>query len=122
MIEPKKITEREGGEREQMMVAKESTSASSQFDLAEEVLEVLPSDPFEQLDVARKITSIALSSRVSALESESAALRASLADKDRLIASLHSQLHSLQASLSRASDTLSQALLEKVLPNLTHPI
>ena len=36
----------------------------------EEVLEVLPPDPFEQLDVARKITSIALSTCVSSLESE----------------------------------------------------
>ncbi|KAI3740619.1 hypothetical protein L2E82_31088 [Cichorium intybus] len=34
-------------------------------------LELLPSDPFQQLDVARKITSIALSTRVSTLESKS---------------------------------------------------
>nr|XP_028952411.1 uncharacterized protein At4g15545-like [Malus domestica] len=43
------------------MLAKES--GSSEFDLPEEVLELLPSDPLEQLDVARKIRSLTLSTR-----------------------------------------------------------
>ncbi|CAN0856080.1 Uncharacterized protein At4g15545 [Linum grandiflorum] len=83
------------------------------FDLPEEVLGVLPSDPFEQLDVARKITSIALSTRVSALESESASLRSQLLDRDNLIADLHSQIDSLSADLSSASDRLSLADQDK---------
>ncbi|XP_048440212.1 uncharacterized protein At4g15545 [Pyrus x bretschneideri] len=43
------------------MLAKES--GSSEFDLPVEVLELLPSDPLEQLDVARKIKSLAISTR-----------------------------------------------------------
>lgn len=94
------------------MLAQESSG--SYFDLPEEVLDVLPSDPFEQLDVARKITSIALSTRVSALESESAALRSKLAEKDQLIIDLQAQLESLDASLSDTADKLVRAEEEKV--------
>ncbi|KAL7178025.1 hypothetical protein ACSBR2_031228 [Camellia fascicularis] len=93
------------------MLAKES--AGPNFDLPEEVLEVLPSDPYEQLDVARKITSIALSTRVSSLESEKSVLRAQLTDKDNLIADLQSQIDSLDSSLSDAADKLARADHEK---------
>ncbi|KAG2727312.1 hypothetical protein I3760_01G151800 [Carya illinoinensis] len=93
------------------MLAKEPSG--SNFDLPEEVLEILPSDPFEQLDVARKITSIALSTRVSALESESSSLRSQLADKDQLIAQLQAQVESLDASLSDSTDKLALADKEK---------
>ncbi|RZC52416.1 hypothetical protein C5167_020847 [Papaver somniferum] len=55
----------------------------------EEIL-LLPSDPFEQLDIARKITSIALSARVAKLESESNRLKAKVEEKDDLISELHS--------------------------------
>ncbi|KAL0393180.1 UNVERIFIED_CONTAM: hypothetical protein Sradi_2540800 [Sesamum radiatum] len=75
------------------MLSKES-GGGPKFDLPEELLEVLPSDPFEQLDVARKITSIALSTRVSALESEASFLQQQLSDRDA-IAGLESQLQSL---------------------------
>ncbi|KAJ1427251.1 hypothetical protein SESBI_09916 [Sesbania bispinosa] len=88
-------------------------SGGSNFDLPEEVVEVLPSDPFEQLDVARKITSIALSTRVNALESESSALRAKIAEKDKLIAELQSQVESLDASLSETADKLFRAEQDK---------
>ena len=94
-------------------------SSSSNYDLPDEVLQILPSDPFEQLDVARKITSIALSTRVSALESESSTLRAKLAEKDSLIAELQSQVDSFDASLSDVSDKLAQAELDKVRPDPT---
>jgi uncharacterized coiled-coil protein SlyX len=97
------------------MLAKES--GGSNFGLPEEVLEVLPSDPFEQLDVARKITSVALSTRVSALESESSDLRAQLAEKDRVIAELQAQVESLDASLSETADQLARADEEKVRPD-----
>ena len=95
------------------MLAKESGGGSN-FDLHEEVLAVLPSDPFEQLDVARKITSIALATRVSALESETSDLRAKLAAQDNLIADLHSQIESLDSSLSDTADKLAAAELDKV--------
>ncbi|WCJ23634.1 hypothetical protein M5689_005648 [Euphorbia peplus] len=93
------------------MLSKESSP--SPFDLPEEVLAVLPSDPFEQLDVARKITSVALFSRISSLESESSALQAKLSDKDDLISDLQDQIQSLDSSLSDATDKLAQADLEK---------
>ncbi|XP_030473851.2 uncharacterized protein At4g15545-like [Syzygium oleosum] len=98
------------------MLAKESSAAAAAaaaFDLPEEVLEMLPSDPYEQLDVARKITSIALSTRVSSLESESSGLRAKLAEKDDLVADLRSRVESLDASLADALDKLSRSELEK---------
>lgn len=103
---------REGGRERREMLAREPSG--SNFDLPEEVLEVLPSDPFEQLDVARKITSIALSTRVSALESESSSLRSQLADKDQLIAQLQAQVQSLDVSLSDSADKLARADDEKV--------
>ncbi|KAF7144924.1 hypothetical protein RHSIM_Rhsim04G0213800 [Rhododendron simsii] len=93
------------------MLAKES--AGPNFDLPEEVLEVLPSDPFEQLDVARKITSIALSTRVSALESEASGLRSNLTDRDNIIADLQCQIEELDASLSDSNDKLARAADEK---------
>ncbi|XP_015159845.1 uncharacterized protein At4g15545 isoform X2 [Solanum tuberosum] len=86
---------------------------ATEFDLPEEIVEVLPSDPFEQLDLARKITSIALSTRISALESEAAALRRHLSERDDIINDLNSQLDSLDSSLADASDRLSRAEQEK---------
>ncbi|KAE8725890.1 putative prolyl 4-hydroxylase alpha subunit [Hibiscus syriacus] len=80
------------------MLAKES--GGSTFDLPEEVFRVLPSDPFDQLDVARKITSIALSTRVSSLEAESSSLKHQFAEKDQHIADLFSQIDALETSLS----------------------
>ncbi|KAJ0715976.1 hypothetical protein HanPI659440_Chr13g0507541 [Helianthus annuus] len=83
------------------------------FDLPPELLSVLPSDPFQQLDVARKITSIALSSRVSALESESSDLRQQLADKEAVISDLYAQIDSLDSSVSQNLHKLSVINQEK---------
>lgn len=88
--------------------------AGQDFELHESVLAVLPSDPFEQLDVARKITSIALASRVSRLESEAAALRHNLALKDDLIAELRARVETLDASLADLNRALENAAEEKV--------
>lgn len=96
------------------MLAKDS--GGSNFDLPHEVLQILPSDPFEQLDVARKITSIALSTRVSALESESSSLRTQLVERDHLIAELQAQIKSLDSSLSETADKLAVAEEQKVRP------
>ncbi|KAK6913842.1 hypothetical protein RJ641_021163 [Dillenia turbinata] len=93
------------------MLAKET--GVSAFDLPQEILDVLPSDPFEQLDVARKITSIALSTRVSTLESDLSNLRANLAEKDHLVADLQSQVESLDSSLSETADKLALADRDK---------
>lgn len=99
------------------MAAESGGTPTTNFDLPEEVVQVLPSDPFQQLDVARKITSIALSTRVNTLESELSSLRAQIADKDNLIADLQSQLDSLDASLSQIAATLVQTEKDKVLTN-----
>ncbi|KAG7028941.1 hypothetical protein SDJN02_10124 [Cucurbita argyrosperma subsp. argyrosperma] len=88
-------------------------SGSSGFDLPDRVLQVLPSDPFEQLDVARKITSIALSTRVSMLESESSVLRSKISEKDEIVADLRFQIESLNDSLSETIDKLARADEEK---------
>uniref|UniRef100_A0A3Q7EHZ1 non-specific serine/threonine protein kinase n=1 Tax=Solanum lycopersicum TaxID=4081 RepID=A0A3Q7EHZ1_SOLLC len=86
---------------------------ATEFRLPEEIVQVLPSDPFEQLDLARKITSIALSTRISALESEADALRRHLSERDDIINDLNSQLDSLDSSLADAADRLSRAEQEK---------
>lgn len=90
------------------------SGGTANFDLPEEMMQVLPSDPFHQLDVARKITSIALSTRVNALESELSTLRTQIADRDNLIADLQSQIDSLDASLSETADKLLLAEQDKV--------
>ncbi|KAJ3687596.1 hypothetical protein LUZ61_016760 [Rhynchospora tenuis] len=99
----------EQGEEEEVVVEQPQLD----FGLPDEVLSVLPSDPFEQLDVARKITSIALATRVARLESESAQLRATLAEKDDLVAELRAQLETLDASLSDLSSQLARVEEEK---------
>ncbi|CAL0334647.1 unnamed protein product [Lupinus luteus] len=81
--------------------------------LPEEVVQVLPSDPFEQLDVARKIMSVALATRVNALQSESSILSAELANKDATVAELQSEVDSLYAAISEAEDRFGQAEEEK---------
>ncbi|KAK8585790.1 hypothetical protein V6N13_050761 [Hibiscus sabdariffa] len=98
------------------MLAKESDSdgSASTFHLPHEILQVLPSDPFQQLDLARKITSIALSTRLSSLEAESSSLKLQLAQKDQQIDHLYAQIDQLDASLSQTSDKLVQADVEKL--------
>ncbi|KAM0902306.1 hypothetical protein ACQ4PT_019354 [Festuca glaucescens] len=83
------------------------------FGLPEELAAVLPADPFEQLDVARKITSIALASRVGRLEAEAAALRAQLAQRDDTAEDLRERVEQLESALALATDRLSRAEGEK---------
>ncbi|KAI7744859.1 hypothetical protein M8C21_017456 [Ambrosia artemisiifolia] len=93
--------------------ATEPPPQTTVFDLPPELLSVLPSDPFQQLDVARKITSIALSSRVSALESESSDLRQQLSDKEAVIGDLYLKIDSLDSSLTQNLHKLSLVNQEK---------
>ena len=44
---------------------------------------MIPTDPYDQLDLARKITSMAIASRVSKLESEVTRLRQMMYEKDQ---------------------------------------
>ncbi|KAA3468182.1 Interactor of constitutive active ROPs 2 [Gossypium australe] len=66
------------------------------FNLAEEVLAVIPTDPYEQLDLARKITSMAIASRVSKMEGEMGRMRAKMYEKDHIIFELEDKLSTLQ--------------------------
>nr|GFD25313.1 hypothetical protein CTI12_AA501740 [Tanacetum cinerariifolium] len=68
----------------------------------------------EQLDIARKITSIALSTRVSSLESETSILLQDIAARDDVIVDLQSRLHSLDFSLSQDLHNLSLVDHQKV--------
>ncbi|KAK1408116.1 hypothetical protein QVD17_39750 [Tagetes erecta] len=84
----------------------------STLDLPHELLQYLPCDPFEQLNFAHKITSIALSTRISDLESELLLLRDEV-KKDVVVSDLQAQIKSLKASLSYVLDELSRANHEK---------
>lgn len=66
------------------------------FDLPEEIQSVLPTDPYDQLDLARKITSMAIASRVTKLEAEADRLHQQLIDKDRAILMLEDKVFQLE--------------------------
>ncbi|XP_042517811.1 uncharacterized protein At4g15545-like isoform X2 [Macadamia integrifolia] len=99
--------------RETTQVSESTPAQTHFFDIPEEVLCVLPSDPFVQLDVARKITSIALSTRISKLEFDCSHLRSKLNEKDQIISDLQARVHSLDASLAEIADRVSLADQEK---------
>ncbi|PQP97460.1 uncharacterized protein Pyn_30913 [Prunus yedoensis var. nudiflora] len=84
------------------------------FQLPDEILSVIPSDPYDQLDLARKITSMAIASRVSKLESEMGKMRQKLQDKDRLVFELEERLSRLQHANHEADSRLRIALDENV--------
>lgn len=73
-----------------------STASGPDFNLPDEILSVIPADPYDQLDLARKITSMALASRVSKLEAEAGRLRHKLSEKDRVIVELEEKVDELK--------------------------
>jgi hypothetical protein len=75
-----------------------------------ELMVVLPDEPFAQLDVARKITSLALASRLGWLEAEAERLRAQLAEAE----DLRERVEQLNAALAVATGCLRRAEEEKV--------
>lgn len=84
------------------------------FHLPDEILSVIPTDPFDQLDLARKITSMAIASRVSQLEAETGSLRKNIGDKDQLIAELQHRLSELDRLLQESESRLCLALEENL--------
>ncbi|GLT36080.1 hypothetical protein SLA2020_104850 [Shorea laevis] len=64
--------------------------------LQEEVLAMIRTSPYEQLDLARKITSMAIASRVSNLEAEMGKMRQKVYEKDRIIYGLEEKVSPLQ--------------------------
>ncbi|KAL1119404.1 hypothetical protein V6Z11_D01G100700 [Gossypium hirsutum] len=73
-----------------------SQGGGMDFNLAEEVLAVIPTDTYEQLDLARKITSMAIASRVSNMEGKMGRMRAKMYEKDHIIFELEDKLSTLQ--------------------------
>ncbi|KAF5728101.1 Interactor of constitutive active ROPs 2 [Tripterygium wilfordii] len=66
------------------------------FHLPDEILAVIPTDPYDQLDLARKITSMAIASRVKKLEEDTGRMRQKLFEKDRVISDLEEKVSRLQ--------------------------
>jgi hypothetical protein len=86
----------------------------SEFSLPDDVLAVLPRDPYEQLDLARRITALAVAGRVTALEREAARLRDGAADKDRENAELRERVALLDRALQETNARLRAALEDNV--------
>ncbi|CAA7027406.1 unnamed protein product [Microthlaspi erraticum] len=84
------------------------------FSLSDEILAVIPTDPYDQLDLARKITSMAIASRVSNLESQVSGLRQMLAEKDRLVHELQGRVSSLESLYHEADSSFKNALDENM--------
>ena len=99
----------------------ETPSAMSQgggegmeFNLTEEILAVIPMDPYEQLDLARKITSMAIASRVSKMEADMGKMKTKMYEKDRIIYELEEKLSRLQQANHDAESRLKIAFDENV--------
>lgn len=80
----------------------DSSRAGPDFNLPDEILSVMPTDPYDQLDLARKITSMAIASRVTKLETETGMLRQKLQDKDRVIVELEDKVSQLEQAAQEA--------------------
>ncbi|WVZ03225.1 hypothetical protein V8G54_024031 [Vigna mungo] len=91
-----------------------SVSNAVDFDLPDEILAVIPTDPYQQLDLARKITSMAIASRVSALEADTSRLRNKVQEKDRIIHDLEERLSSLTRACHQSDSTLNNALNDNI--------
>ncbi|CAM6017228.1 unnamed protein product [Sphagnum balticum] len=84
-----------------------------ELELPQDLLSVLPSDPYEQLDVARRITAMAVTARVAKLESETGKLRLKLAEKEHVIHDLQERVGDAESSLQETTARLSHALEEQ---------
>lgn len=98
-----------------------SNGSGPDFDLPDEILSVIPSDPYDQLDLARKITSMAIASRVSKLESDTSRLRQKLYEKDRLVFELEEKVLRLERAPQEADSRLKATLDENVRNNILFP-
>ncbi|KAK1279794.1 hypothetical protein QJS04_geneDACA021234 [Acorus gramineus] len=89
-------------------------NGGSDFHLPDEILSVIPTDPYEQLDLARKITSMAIASRVSRLEAETGRLRQRTAEKDLVIDELREKVAQLERAVAEGDARLRDAIEENV--------
>uniref|UniRef100_A0A6M2ESF0 At4g15545-like C-terminal domain-containing protein n=1 Tax=Populus davidiana TaxID=266767 RepID=A0A6M2ESF0_9ROSI len=90
------------------------STGGTDFSLPDEILAVIPMDPYEQLDLARKITSMAIASRVSNLESEMGRMKHKMLEKDHIIFELQEKLGHLQRVCQESESKLSLILDENV--------
>lgn len=93
-----------------------TTGNGPEFNLPDEILSVIPTDPYDQLDLARKITSMAIASRVSKLESEVGRLRQKVYDKDSLILELEHKVSHLQQAFHESDMRFKIAREDNVCP------
>lgn len=91
-----------------------AAGVAADFSLPDEVLAALPRDPYEQLDLARRITAMAVAGRVSGLEREAARLRAEAADRDRENGELRERVALLDAALQETNARLRDTLEDNV--------
>lgn len=90
---------------------------AGEFELSQEVLAALPSDPYEQLDVARRITAMAVATRMSKLEQETGKLRQKLTEKEHVIHGLQERVAEAEATLEETNARFSQSMEEQVSLN-----
>ncbi|XP_012087392.1 uncharacterized protein At4g15545 isoform X2 [Jatropha curcas] len=88
------------------------SSGAPEFHLPDEILAVIPTDPYDQLDLARKITSMAIASRVSKLEAEMGRMRQKVYEKDRAIYELEEKVSHVQRAYQEAESRLKITLDE----------
>jgi hypothetical protein len=74
-----------GGSSHEAHVPNYGPDNASDFELPEELLGILPTDPYEKLELARRITSIVVGSWVSKLEAEASKFNIKITEKDRRI-------------------------------------
>ncbi|XP_073134910.1 uncharacterized protein At4g15545-like [Henckelia pumila] len=83
-------------------MAQGGSGVAPDLNLPADILSVIPADPYDQLDLARKITSMAIASRVSKLETEAARLHQKLQEKDLRIVELEDKVSELETSHEEA--------------------
>ncbi|KAG0569428.1 hypothetical protein KC19_6G090100 [Ceratodon purpureus] len=84
-----------------------------EFELSQDVLAVLPSDPYEQLEIARRITAMAVATRMSKLEAETGKLRQKLTEKEHVIHGLQERVSEAEATLEDTNAKFSQSMEEQ---------
>lgn len=90
---------------------------ASDFELPEELLGILPTDPYEQLELARRITSVAIGSRVTKLETDAVKLKIKISEKDQIIYELEEKINELEKALNETDERLSHSLEEQAKLN-----
>lgn len=91
---PSEFERKEEGRYILSRIAGGARGGRSDFELPDEILSVIPTDPLEQLDLAKKITSMAIAYSVSNLEAQVVELRQKLHERDI-------EMHELEKKASR---------------------